>query len=72
MNYEIIFSREAKKNISELDHGYKTKLKIILKNLSEHPFSYPYKKLKGKENTYRIRLGKYRIIYYVDSLIEKL
>ncbi len=44
MNYEIIFSREAKKNISELDRGYKTKLKIILKNLSEHPFSYPYKK----------------------------
>ncbi|MEM2177126.1 MAG: hypothetical protein QXN34_07350 [Archaeoglobaceae archaeon] len=31
--------------------------------LSENPFSIPYKKIKGRENTYSILVGKYRIIY---------
>ncbi|RLG55949.1 MAG: hypothetical protein DRN95_07325 [Candidatus Hydrothermarchaeota archaeon] len=35
--------------------------------LRENPFSYPYKKIKGEENTYRIRIGKFRILYEVDE-----
>ena len=33
----------------------------------EAPFSRPYEKLKGYSDVYRIRVGDYRIIYYVDK-----
>lgn len=29
------------------------------------PFNYPYKKIRGKENTYRIRIRGFRILYKV-------
>jgi mRNA interferase RelE/StbE len=43
------------------------KIKDILENLKEDPFSYPYKKIKGKTNMYRIRVGKYRVLYKVEE-----
>ena len=33
--------------------------------LKENPYSYPYKKIKGETNLYRIRIGEYRISYEV-------
>ena len=36
------------------------------------PKNYDIKKLKGYKNTYRIRVGKYRIIYYVDFKNKKI
>ncbi len=38
------------------------RIKDTLGNLKENPFSYPYKKIKGKTNVYRIRVGKYRVL----------
>jgi len=35
--------------------------------LSENPFSYPYKKIRGQQNLYRIRIGKYRILCEVET-----
>jgi len=65
--YEIVFSRKASRFVKTLHKSYKEKIKDILENLKEDPFSYPYKKIKGKTNMYRIRVGKYRVLYKVDE-----
>lgn len=65
--YEILFSREASHFVKTLQESYKEKIKDILENLKENPFSYPYKKIRGKTNVYRIRVGKYRVLYKVDE-----
>ncbi len=39
-------------------------IKTAVKSLG-NPFSRPYKKLEGKENVFRIRVGSYRIIYII-------
>ncbi len=65
--YEMLFSRKASHFIRTLQESYKEKIKDALENLKENPFSYPYKKIKGKTSMYRIRVGKYRVLYKVDE-----
>ncbi len=65
--YEILFSKKAAKFVSNLPPGYKNKLKEILSALKENPYSYPYKKIRGETNLYRIRIGKYRILYEINK-----
>ncbi|MEM3762073.1 MAG: type II toxin-antitoxin system RelE/ParE family toxin [Archaeoglobaceae archaeon] len=63
MNYEIFLSKQANDFLQKLDVETRARIKEKLIKLSENPFSIPYKKIKGRENTYSIRVGKYRIIY---------
>ena len=63
--YEILFSKQAGIFVQSLLPGYRQKLKDIVTQLQRNPFSYPYKKLRGEQRTYRIRLGRYRILYEV-------
>ena len=65
--YEMIFSRKAAKFISTLPHNYKNKIKEMLIILRENPYAYPYKKIRGKTNLYRLRMGNYRILYEVNK-----
>ena len=65
--YEIIFSRKAAKFISTLPKNYKNKIKEMLTILKENPYAYPYKKIRGETNLYRIRVGKYRILYEINK-----
>ena len=65
--YEIIFSKKSAKFINRLGAGYKNKIKKIFEVMKNNPFSYPYKKIKGETDLYRIRVGNYRILYQVDK-----
>jgi len=65
--YEIIFSKKAAKFISSLPEGYKNKIKETVSVLKENPYGYPYKKIRGETNVYRIRVGEYRILYEIDK-----
>jgi len=70
--YKIIFSRKASKFVSNLKSGYKNKLKGVLKLLGENPFVYPYKKIRGENSIYRIRIGNYRVLYEVDKTKKRI
>ncbi|WP_456478810.1 type II toxin-antitoxin system RelE family toxin [Geoglobus ahangari] len=61
--YDIFLSRQAKKFLDSLDESNRERIKEKLRLLAENPFSLPYKKIKGRENTYRIRVGDFRVIY---------
>jgi len=65
--YDIIFSKQSKKFITSLKQGYVSKMKEIFIAMAQNPFSHPYSKIKGEQNQYRIRVGKYRILYEVDQ-----
>ena len=44
-----------------------------IENLTTNPFPQSrYKKLKGTESSYRLRVGNYRILYEVDSFVMLL
>jgi len=70
--YEMVFTRKSSDFIISLQKGYKEKLKYVLGKLKEDPFSHPYRKIRGETNLYRIRLGKYRLLYEVDEDKERV
>ncbi|CAD6492687.1 MAG: ParE toxin of type II toxin-antitoxin system, parDE [Candidatus Argoarchaeum ethanivorans] len=65
--YEIVFTRKASNSVKLFQKSHKEKLKETLIKLRENPFICPYKKINGETNIYRIRIGKYRVIYEVNN-----
>jgi mRNA interferase RelE/StbE len=65
--YVISISETAIKQIKKLSKD--TRLKIIAAILSFEiePRPFGCKKLAGSQNTYRIRLGNYRVIYEIHE-----
>ena len=67
MVYEIIFTHRSAKFIEALPQSHRQKLREITESLGSNPFSYPYRKIRGETNLYRIRLGKFRMLYEIDE-----
>lgn len=56
------------KILNKLSDKEKKQVKIILQDLSAGKYeNYDLKKLKGRNDIYRVRKGKIRIIYRVDD-----
>lgn len=71
--YALKIHKKALKFFQSRNVTEKKLIKLKLNLLSENPFSHPkldIKKLKGIDDTLRLRIGKIRIIYQVVD--EKL
>lgn len=62
MVYSILFSRNAVKELEKISEPFYTGVKNAIAALSINPRPAGFKKLKGR-NSYRIRIGSYRVIY---------
>lgn len=61
------------KILNNLNEKEKKQIKIILNGLKSGNFEhFDVKKLKGRDDIYRVRKGKIRIIYRVDGKKEIL
>ena len=70
MSFSVFFSRRAEKEIKTLEKRRIARRCLEkIKLLSENPIPKGAIRLKGLENVFRIRVGKYRIVYKV--LFEK-
>lgn len=69
--YKIDYSRKALRFLKKQPKSLKIKLIKVIENL---PTGTDIKKLKGKDNLYRIRVNDIRIIYsiYEDILIIEI
>lgn len=69
--YSVEFTKSAKKEFDLLSKKIQDKVVEALSFLSQNPFSefLKFKKLKGADFLYRIRLGDYRIVYEIRSQI---
>jgi len=64
--YRLELSKSSKKFLEKSDRVTRIRIINAIHALSENPYSYPgIVKLTGYEDTYRVRVGKYRIIYQV-------
>lgn len=59
-------SKSSKKFLDKSDRVTRERIINVIHSLTENPYSYPGTiKLVGYDDIYRIRIGKYRIIYNV-------
>ena len=65
--YRVIIDKRAKKEIDKIPILYAKKIALAIYDLEENPRPNGSKKLVGYDNTYRIRIGKYRVIYRIED-----
>lgn len=75
-NWKIFFQKSAHKEYQKLPKKIRAKIDEALSILSINPLSelLNFKKIKGKDNHFRIRVGDYRIVYTPqnDRLIVRI
>ncbi|MEW6237944.1 MAG: type II toxin-antitoxin system RelE/ParE family toxin [Candidatus Omnitrophota bacterium] len=67
MLYKIDIHPSALKYLRKIPKENRKKIRQTIKNLSQNPRPNGIVKLAGKENYYRIRVNKYRIIYSITD-----
>ena len=67
MAYGLVLTRAARKDLDRLPREILKRADPLVLALAENPRPFGSEKLQGFENLYRLRLGKYRIIYEIDK-----
>ncbi len=67
--YKIEWKRSAVKELKQLPKETVSRILKAVEELSSNPFPNQTKKLAASENSFRIRMGDYRIIYSIFSRI---
>ncbi|GAX34636.1 type II toxin-antitoxin system RelE family toxin [Nodularia sp. NIES-3585] len=63
MIYEVKFTKGARKMFRKLSQELQDRIQTKIDDLAIEPRPNGVKKLKGEENSYRIRVGDYRVVY---------
>lgn len=69
MAYAVEISPGAEREFRKLDHETQRRLRPRIEALASEPRPAGAKKLKGREDLWRIRAGDYRIVYEVRDRI---
>jgi mRNA interferase RelE/StbE len=65
--YEVFIHKKAERKLDKIrEAGLKGRLTDAFRLLSE-PFSLDTVKMEDEENTYRTRIGRYRILWVLDN-----
>lgn len=67
MDYELIYTARAVKDIKKLDRVVQKKLKRALERFREAPLSHGEKLISSKLGQYRFRAGDYRVIFDIEG-----
>lgn len=70
--YKIWIIKPAQKQIKSLPKSEISEIIGRIKNLAINPHPAQSKKLKGATNCYRLRKGKYRILYTLDRKAKEI
>jgi mRNA interferase RelE/StbE len=67
MKYQVVLKPAAQRKLRKLPYAVQKDLINLLERLSEDPRPRGCKKLKGRQNLYRVRSGEYRVIYGIED-----
>jgi mRNA interferase RelE/StbE len=67
--YSVEFKPSAARALRRLARDVQSRIAEKIDSLARNPFPRGVSKLQGEENTYRVRVGDYRIIYEVQSRV---
>lgn len=67
MSYHIAIANSAKRDMRRLDSDLQQRVATHLQALRNSPRPSGVKKLRDRDNQWRIRIGDYRIIYEIDE-----
>ena len=72
MSYEIELTRRAEKEILKLDAAMFEQIRAAIDGLCENPRPLGVRKLRGRENEWRIRVGRFRILCTIQDATRRV
>ncbi|MEL6443664.1 MAG: type II toxin-antitoxin system RelE/ParE family toxin [Bacteroidota bacterium] len=66
-DYSVSVKRSAAKTLKKLPMPYRKRLKAAIDALAEEPRPHGHKVLDTGKQTYRIRIGPYRLVYQIQD-----
>ena len=67
MEYKIVFTRRATRDVSRLEPEVKEQIGDALKRYSKDPLNYARKMVDPSLGSYRFRIGDYRVIFDLEG-----
>lgn len=67
MNYKLVYTRKAEKDIKKLDPAIKRSIGKSLLKLKDNPTQYSEKLTDPRIGTFRFRTGNYRVIFDIED-----
>ena len=67
MRYEVVVSPAARRDLRRINPQLKEAIETAIYGLSENPRPRGSAKLRGQRETWRLRVGRFRIIYRIQS-----
>ena len=65
--YEILFRKQARKQLMEIPEPYRRRISEHIDALKRNPRPSGVEKIHGFEDHYRIRIGVYRVVYMIKN-----
>ena len=68
--YKIVIHRKVAKRLKAVPESYLRSLSALLDAMEENSVpwkDFDLKKIEGVDSTYRIRIGDYRVVYFVEK-----
>ncbi len=69
MTYRVELTPRARRDLKSLPQQAQSRLQPHLDALEQNPRPHGVKKLAGEDDTYRIRVGAYRILYQIQDRV---
>jgi mRNA interferase RelE/StbE len=72
VSYEIELTRRAEKEILKLDVATFEHIREAIDGLGENPRPKGVRKLRGRESEWRIRVGRFRVLYTIQDATRRV
>lgn len=72
MAYAVRIPKRVVKQLDGLATPHFDRVQRTLEDLKTNPRPHGVRKLKGVANTYRVRVGEYRVLYEVDDAAQEI
>jgi len=67
MEYKLVYTRRAARDISKLQKSVKERVRKSLEKYAEEPFSHARKMVDSTLGNYRFRIGEYRVLFDIEG-----
>ena len=67
MNYNLVYTRKAEKDIKKFDSSIKSRIGNALLKLQDNPLLYSDKLSDPALGTYKFKIGDYRVIFDIEG-----
>ncbi len=71
-NYSVVIKSSSQKELDALDDAVFRRIDRRILALAENPRPARCKKLKGYKDQWRIRIGDWRVVYFIDDSAQRV